>query len=156
MSWHINKVAVCNKTLKLCKQARPLNDGKTEAFTSEAPHDGLPGPDRIALTTRWPLPDAVVGRLDVGVTASARDCRRGGDVGEDGSWRPWRPGESKARCLKESKGVDAAELREGARVEAEDTTLSPVSMPASRMVCHRRLFSCMAFAISSISKSHLF
>ncbi len=30
-------------------------------------HSGLPPAERIALTTRWPLPDAVVGRFGVGV-----------------------------------------------------------------------------------------
>lgn len=64
--------------------------------------------------------------------------------------------DSRARCLNGSKGVDAAELRDGVRKDAEETTVSPVSMPESLINCHRRLFSCIAFAISSIKASHLF
>ncbi len=68
------------------------------------------------------------------------------------SWGP----DSSARCLNGSKGVEAPEIRDGVREDAEETTVSPVSMPESRITCQSRLFSCIAFAISSIRASHLF
>ncbi len=132
-----------------CTSARDFpTQIKDEAESRFLFQDGLPGPERIAFTPRWPLPEAVIGRLCVGVALAARICIAGGDVGEVITWDP--------KCLNGSKGLEAAEVREAARVETEDTMLSPVSIPASRTTCHSRLFSCMAFAISSISASHLF